>query len=217
MDALSEIVQDGAIRLVDISDYKIYVRTRDKGSPSIVDLPFPTTNLSSHSHFGPDDMRTQPLFSLTEEDLLVRRSGQVLGRDTADVKDLLADEVSDPATSPMFQQDRAAFDKVLGPTIALSLRRHITWFGADDPDEQVRQVLSTIAPSAATLLVLPLWHSRGKPGHMLLIAFEARPRDPEEVETIAKKIMNATMDALTMARARSMEDARTMFNLVQSQ
>jgi hypothetical protein len=211
--AFAQIAPDSTVLLADISDLRIFIR--NPGSD--IDLNCAETRSTSDHHLEPEDIVKDNHFGGTLDSLLIQRSPESSLQESDAYPRILGGQVADLTSIVLFNEDSEVFEAGLQWALSLSLSTRVKWFEHNHEDERIGEALRMIAPNAMALLAMPLWHSRGSPGHMALFAFEKPPRERDQLVMFTKIIMNALMDAFTLGRARKLEQAQAMFNLVQSQ
>ena len=211
--AFAQIAPDSTVLLTDISDLRIYVRNPG----SMIDLTGKETKSASERHIEPEDLIGDHLVGLPLDSLLIQTPpGSSMEGSNAPLR-ILGGQVADLTSAVLFNENGEEFEAGLQRILSLTLSTRVRWFDHEHENDRVVQALRMVAPNAVTVLAMPLWHRRGAPGHMALFAFDKIPRGRDQIAGFTKIIMNALMDAITLGRARKLEQAQAMFNMVQSQ
>lgn len=216
------MIDDCAVVLLDVSQYKIFLRrTADNVEAmqsQILDQKYPS--MPTGYDVRPIPALTGSLKDLTEEDLFIKRV--IRKEETAPEGPVrLCSRVADLAYSSPFSSD----DEGFSDGIAILLKRMLLgsnqfWYthghdGGNKTDDT--EIIEALAPSAQWIYARPIWQTDGSPCKVLMMAWRREVNGRRDLESFVKGVIAGISAALTIRRARQVEQAQIAFSNVQTQ
>ncbi|KAJ9123140.1 hypothetical protein QFC22_001333 [Naganishia vaughanmartiniae] len=221
--SICEILDDSAVALLDTTGYRIFLRQTDSDANGQV-LENLTENIGSKgfldSEMGSRLSRLNgSLKDIADEDIVVKKIERSVEEQTQIPSEVLAFRLADVAFESPFQlesSESSEFTDAICDILVKALKISPLWLDKGDTDPQSVAIFKRIAPRAQCMLVHPLWNTDGSPLKLLLIAWGNGCQRKEEIQDFTASIVTGLAAALTLRKARRMEQAQIAFGNVQA-
>ncbi|KAJ9107616.1 hypothetical protein QFC21_001075 [Naganishia friedmannii] len=221
--SICDILDDSAVALLDTSSYRIFLRQSGSDTNDHV-LEHLTENIGSKG-FLDNDMGSRlsrldaGLKDISDEDIVVKKIERSEEERTMKPSEVIAFRLADVAFESPFQLDASGsseFADAICDILGKVLKSSPLWLSRKDRDPQSVAIFKRVAPQAECVLVNPLWSPDGSPLKLLLIAWRNDCQRKHDVQSFTSSIMTGLAAALTLQKARRMEQAQLAFGNVQA-
>lgn len=222
--AICEVVDDCAVVLLDVSQYRIYLRREPGEKDDLIQSFVDADESLMHPSFEVQPLvRQMPgsLRSVNKDDLIIKR----VRRDREDGQHVgpkrLAAKQADILFSSPFNDDEDVFSDGVGKLIQSMILKDQYWYHVDTPGPKSSSadevdIIKNVAPAAKSMLALPVWHTDGSPLKVLVMAWNHVPSRRKDLEKFARGIVSGTSAAMMIRKAKIMAKAQAMFSSVQA-